>query len=256
VTDEPELETVRRFEGSTALITGGTRGIGLCIAERLAREGAQVVVTWHRNREAADAAESAIERAGGRPPVVLRAALERKDGPEQLARDVRRAVDRVDLLVANAAFGVGRDALDANSRHWELTMRANAESLLVLVRLLPDLRSVVSLSSLGAVRAQRGYGLIGVSKAAQEALVRQLALELAPRARINALSPGLVDTGSARALFSSFDSVLEAASDSTPAGRLATGQDVASAAAFLLSDEASMITGQTLAVDGGYSIQA
>lgn len=134
-------------------------------------------------------------------------------------------------------------------------METNAAAFLRLVQAAPAVRSVLALSSLGASRVLPGYGIVGASKAALETLVRYLAVELAPRCRINAISPGLVDTDSLRK-FPNAEDLLREGAASTPAGRLTTPGDIGPLAAFLLSEDAAMITGQTIVVDGGYSLRA
>ncbi len=139
-------------------------------------------------------------------------------------------------------------------------MNANARALLTLTRhaapSMPEGSSIVAISSLGAQRVLDDYAVVGVSKAALEALVRYLAVELAPRGiRVNAVSAGLVETG-ALEYFGNRDEMLEYYKRRTPAGRLVGPGDVADVVCFLASPEADMIRGQTLVVDGGYSVLA
>lgn len=117
----------------------------------------------------------------------------------------------------------------------------------------PKLTSILALTSLGSSRVLPGYGIVGASKAALEALVRYLAVEMAPRCRVNAISPGVVDTDSLNR-FPEAQAILDFATRGTPMGRLVIPEDVARLAAFLLSDDASMITGQAVVIDGGYSL--
>ena len=248
--------TVTCFEGQTALVTGGTRGIGQAVAHELARRGARLVITWHRNEAAAEAATAKLDTMCGVTPTVLRVALERPGAARDLAHQAQRAVGDIELLVANAGFGPMRPIKAVRARDWELTMRANAYATLELIQHLPALKAVVTVSSIGARRAQLGYGMLGVAKAAQEALVRQLALELAPDTRVNAVSPGLVETASARTVTGGNEGAFATAAARTPAGRLTRPEDVAKAVSFLLSTDAAPITGQTLIVDGGYELQA
>ena len=239
--------------GAAVLVTGGTRGIGKEIALRFAREGAARVAVGYLRGDAA-AEETAEElRALGAEPVLVRGNV----ASERVVRAVAE-LGPLDVLVHNAATGVIRPALETEDRHWDWTLNANARSLLALTRAaapsMPDGSSIVAISSLGAQRVLRDYVLVGTSKAAVESLVRYLAVELAPRVRVNAVSAGVVETG-ALDHFPNREAML-AAGASNPVGRLVTPADVAGAVAFLCSDDAAMIRGQTLVVDGGFSLLA
>jgi enoyl-[acyl-carrier protein] reductase III len=164
------------------------------------------------------------------------------------------------VIVSNAASGVIRPALELEEKHWDWTLNANARALLTLVRhaapTMPRGSSVVAISSLGSQRVLDNYTLVGVSKAALESLVRYLAVELAPRGiRANAVSAGLVETG-ALEYFPNREEMLEFYKRRTPAGRLVEPDDVADTVCFLASPAAEMIRGQTVIVDGGYSVLA
>ena len=163
-------------------------------------------------------------------------------------------------LIHNAATGVIRPALEAQAKHWDWTMTANAQALLSLTQAaVPKMQpgsSIVALSSLGSQRTMENYVLVGTSKAALEALVRYLAVELAPRGiRVNAVSGGVVDTG-ALDHFPNRDEMLEMARSRTPAGRMVTVDDLAGVVEFLCTPDADMIRGQTIVVDGGFSLPA
>ena len=244
------------FDGRSVLVTGGTRGIGKVIALRFAELGAaKVAISYLRNDRAAEETAEEI-RALGAEPLALRGNL---GDPEKAAAVVERA-GALDVLVANAATGVIRPVLELTEKHWDWTLNANARSLLTLARhAARDMQaggSIVAISSLGASRVLDNYALVGTSKAAIEALVRYLAVELAPRGiRVNAVSAGLVETA-ALDYFPNRDEMLRFYRARTPAGRLVEPPDVADAVAFLASPEADMIRGQTVVVDGGYSLLA
>ena len=157
----------------------------------------------------------------------------------------------------DAATGVVRPALETEEKHWDWTLGANARALLALAQAAaPQMRpgsSIVGISSLGSQRVLENYALIGTSKAALEALVRYLAVELAPRGiRVNAVSAGVVETG-ALEHFPNKEEMLTAGR-SNPAGRLVAPGDVAAAVAFLCSPDAEMIRGHVLIVDGGFTL--
>jgi enoyl-[acyl-carrier protein] reductase III len=242
------------LEGSSVLVTGGTRGIGLAIALRLVREGAsRAVLGYLRNDAAAELAAEQI-RAAGAEPVLVRGNVASETVVEELA-----AAGPFRVVVHNAATGVVRPALETEDKHWDWTLNANARALLALARAtvptMPDGSAIVAISSLGAQRVLDNYVLIGTSKAALESVVRYLAVELAPRGiRVNAVSAGVVETG-ALDFFPNKDEMLRSV-ERTPAGRLVEPDDVAAAVSFLCSDDAAMVRGHTLIVDGGFSLLA
>ena len=234
------------------LVTGGSRGIGRAIALRFARDGARrVAIGYLRNDRAAE--ETANElRTAGAEPVLVRGNVT----SDRVLREVE-ALGPLDVLVHNAATGVIRPALETEDRHWDWTLNANARALLSLARVvapsMPQGSSIVALSSLGAQRVLENYVLVGTSKAAVESLVRYLAVELAPRGiRVNAVSGGVVETG-ALEHFPNREEMLRAGA-ANPVGRLVSPDDMAGAVAFLCSPDADMVRGQTLVVDGGFSL--
>jgi enoyl-[acyl-carrier protein] reductase III len=243
------------FDGASVLVTGGSRGIGKAIALRFAELGAKrVVIGYLRNDRAAE--ETAGElRAAGTEPLLLR-------GNVSSQRVVQEALELgpFDALIHNAATGVIEPALETQDRHWDWTLNANARAMLTLSRALaPKMQagsSIVGISSLGSTRVLENYILVGVSKAALEAVVRYLAVELAPRGiRVNAVSAGVVETG-ALDFFPNRDRMISEFRERTPAGRLVEPLDVAEAVCFLCSESADMVRGHTLVVDGGFQLLA
>ncbi len=241
------------LEGSSVLVTGGTRGIGLAIALRLVRDGAsRAVLGYMRNDAAAEEAAAKI-RAAGAEPVLVRGEVSKETVIAELASHGPYRV-----VVHNAATGVIRPALETTDHHWDWTLNANARALLALARAtapsMPEGSSIVAISSLGSQRVLENYVLVGTSKAALEAVVRYLGVELAPAIRVNAVSGGVVDTG-ALEHFPNRDEMLRSA-ERTPAGRLVEADDIAGAVSFLCSTDAAMVCGQTIIVDGGFSLPA
>ncbi len=165
----------------------------------------------------------------------------------------------MEILVSNAASGVLKPAAELTLHHFDWAMHINAAALLPLIQKFRRLeargeKTLVAVSSLGAIRAIPNYTAVGASKAALESMVRHLAAEFAPEGiRVNAISAGTVDTDALKH-FPNREELLEVSRRRTPAGRLVNPQDVANAAVFLCTDYASMIHGQILVVDGGYSI--
>ncbi|HEY3543174.1 MAG TPA: SDR family oxidoreductase [Gaiellaceae bacterium] len=239
------------LDGSSVLVTGGTRGIGLAIARRLVADGAsRAVLGYMRNDAAADAAKRSLDA----DVTLVRGEVSKPDVVAELASHGPYRV-----VVHNAATGVIRPALEVEDKHWDWTLNANARALLALARAcapsMDDGSSIVGISSLGSQRVLENYVLVGTSKAALESVVRYLAVELAPRGiRANAVSAGVVETG-ALEHFPNKDEMLRSV-ERTPAGRLVEPEDVAGTVSFLCSDDAAMIRGQTIVVDGGFTLLA
>jgi enoyl-[acyl-carrier protein] reductase III len=234
-------------------VTGGSRGIGRAISLRFAERGARrVAVSYLRNDKAAEEAAEEIRKLGAEP-VLLRGNL----GDPEKTRALLGEAGPLDVIVSNAATGVIRPFQELDEKHWDWTLNANARALFTIAReaapTMPAGSSIVAISSLGADRVLDNYVLVGVSKATLEALVRYLAVELAPQdIRVNAVSAGLVETG-ALDYFPNREEMLGFYRERTPAGRLVEPEDVADAVCFLASPAAAMVRGQTLIVDGGYS---
>ncbi len=241
--------------GASVMVTGGTRGIGRSIALRLASAGAgRVVLGYMRNDRAAEEAAEAV-RATGAEPVLVRGDVASERVVAELA-----AHGPYGVVVHNAATGVIRPALETKDKHWDWTLAANARALLSLARAtapsMPAGSTIVAISSLGSSRVLENYVLVGTSKAALESIVRYLAVELAPRGiRVNAVSAGVVETG-ALEHFPNREQMLAHGRARTPAGRLVEPDDVAGVVLFLCSPEAEMVRGQTLVLDGGFSLLA
>jgi enoyl-[acyl-carrier protein] reductase III len=242
------------LEGASVLVTGGTRGIGKAIAHRLVADGAtKVVLGYMRNDTAAEAAADELRATGAEVVLVRGNVADERTVAELASHGPYRVV------VSNAATGVVRPALETEDKHWDWTLNANARSLLALARAcaptMEDGGAIVAISSLGSQRVLPNYVLIGVSKAALEACVKYLGVELAPRGiRVNCVSAGVVDT-EALDWFPNKEQML-ASVKRTPMGRLVEPADVAAAVSFLCSPDATMVCGQTLVVDGGYSLPA
>jgi enoyl-[acyl-carrier protein] reductase III len=239
------------LDGASVLVTGGTRGIGLAIARRLVADGAsRAVLGYMRNDAAAQEAAKQIEAE----VVLVRGEVSK---PNVVAELASHGPYRV--VVHNAATGVIRAALETEDKHWDWTVNANARALLALARACAPAMSegsaFVAISSLGSQRVLDNYVLVGTSKAALESVVRYLAVELSPRGiRANAVSAGVVQTG-ALEHFPNKDEMLRSV-ERTPAGRLVEPSDVAAAVSFLCSDDSTMIRGQTIVVDGGFTLLA
>jgi len=248
---------VDRFRDRVAIVTGGSRGIGRAVACQLAAEGARVVVNYRQAAAEAEEVVAAIRGAGGEACAV-QADVADEAAVRQLVRVAARQFGRIDVLVANA--GVVRDQLIGimTLDQWETVMQTNLRGPFLCIReVLPFMMrqqsgSIVCLSSVAANRAGRGHGNYVAAKGGVNALVRSLAVELAPkRVRVNAVAPGVILTEmTQRVRTLAGDEIL----GEIPLKRFGEPADVARAVCFLASDEASYITGEVLHVTGGFGL--
>jgi enoyl-[acyl-carrier protein] reductase III len=249
------------LQGKLALVTGGGRGIGRAIVLELARRGADVLINYVRHPDAAEATADEARTLGVKAePIRANVADERN--VDELFRRVRERYGYLDLLINNSASGVNRPATELTTHHWDWTLNVNARGAWLCARAaLPlmqahDGGAIVNISSLGANRVMRDYFLVGVSKAALEAVTRYLAVEFAPHGVcVNAVSGGLIETDALKS-FAWGPQVIEDTIRRTPAGRMVEPDELARVVAFLCTPAASMIRGQTIVVDGGFSLLA
>jgi NAD(P)-dependent dehydrogenase (short-subunit alcohol dehydrogenase family) len=246
-----------RFVDRVALVTGASRGIGLAVAQRLVDEGARVVVTARKPEGLA----AAVEQLGAEHAVAVAGRADDPDHQEDAVATAVREFGRLDILVNNTginpAYGpllaieesAARKIMDVNvlsALSW--TRRAVAAGLG-----RDGGGAVVNMASVAGIAPAPGIAYYGVSKAALIGLTVQLAAELSPDIRVNAIAPAVVKTDFARALYEADEAAAAAA---YPLGRLGVPEDIGAAAAFLASADAAWITGQTLVVDGGAGLRA
>jgi len=245
-------------KGKTALITGGSRGIGLAIASRFVEAGAKVMISSRTAEDLADAAKGLV--AAGAPEERVGWCAAHVGRPDEASACVAETVARfgsIDILVNNAGtnpyFG---PMIDIDLVRAQKTFEVNQLSVLVwtAAAVKAGLRgSVINVASIGGLGVEPGIGWYNVTKAAVLHITRQLSFELAPDVRVNALAPGLVKTRLAAALWEGPGE--ERIAEHIPIRRIGVPDDVAAAALFLASDASSWVTGQTFVVDGGTTAQ-
>ena len=245
------------FKGKTAFVSGGTRGIGLAIAETLAKGGANVVINFFRSRNSADEAIEKI-KSYGTECYAHRTNIGKAEQLAPIFDKIKEKFGKLDILISNAALGTYSSLLEIDDKAWQIAMDTNARAFLSCIQLsvpiMPENSRVVVLSSIGSMSYIPGYASIGISKAAIENIVKYAAIELAPlKINVNCVSGGFIATDSLK-IFPNFEEMLKQASARTPHKRVGTPQEIANVAAFLASQESSWITGQTIIADGGYTL--
>ena len=236
--------------GRTAIVTGASRGIGLAIAQQLADAGANVVIT-SRKQESADEAAAQI----GAKALGVGAHAVEEDAAKRCVDLTLNHFGGIDILVNNAGTNPAYGPLiDQDHARYAKTFDVNLwapllwTSLAVKAWMAEHGGAVVNMASIGGMHQSPYMGMYNATKAALIHVTKQLALELSPRVRVNAVCPGVVRTRLAEALWKDHEQALSA---STALGRIGEPADVAAAVAFLVSDEASWITGESLVLDGG-----
>ncbi len=233
------------------LITGASRGIGAAIARRFATPGNVVAINYMKSEEAAEKVAAEV-RAAGAEAIVVGGDVRNEDDLKKLAAVFPAGVD---VLVHNAAIGVLKPWDKIRTGQWDLTLESSLRPFWLLTRLctLNAGANVIGLSSMGSRQYVPGYAAMGVAKAGIEALTRQLAVELAPRARVNTVCGGLVRTDALN-YFTDGPQMIAFAEKHTPMGGIASPDDIAAIVHLLCDPRARWITGQVIVADGGLSL--
>jgi NAD(P)-dependent dehydrogenase (short-subunit alcohol dehydrogenase family) len=244
-----------RFSGKTAIVTGAGRGIGLAIAERLVAEGARVVIT---GRKPESLAAVAMELGGPERVLGIAGHADDADHQAEVVSRARDAFGSVDLLVNNTGINpVFGPLMDLDLAAARKIVEVNCLAALAWVQQAHRIwmgehgGAVVNVSSVAGIRPAPGIGMYGASKAMLVHLTEELAVELGPKVRVNAVAPAVVKTRFATALYEGREAEV---AESYPLKRLGVPEDIGSVVAFLLSEDAAWITGQLLVVDGGVTL--
>ena len=249
----------QRLEGKVAVVTGASKGIGASIADRLADEGAAVVVNYASSRQGADRVVAEITGKGGRA-IAVQADLSKHADIKRLFAESKKAFGRLDVLVNNAGIYEFAPLEEVTPEHFHKMFDLNVLGLILAsqeaVRHFgPAGGSIINISSVVATAAPASAAVYSATKAAVDAVTRSLAKELGPRKiRVNAINPGMVETeGTTSAGITANESDFRKQYEAqTPLGRIGQPQDIAPAAVFLASNESRWITGETLHIAGGF----
>ena len=247
--------------GKVAVITGSSRGIGKAIAERMAEQGAQVVISSRKPEACAEVAHAINAVRGAGTAISIPANISSKDDLKQLAAQVTQRLGKIDILVCNAAsnpyYGPLAGIEDEQFRKiLENNVIANHWLIGFVAPQMIERKdgAIIIVSSIGGLRGSPVIGAYNISKAADFQLARNLAVEYGPHnIRVNCIAPGLIKTDFARALWEDPE-MLKRRTAATPLRRIGEPDEIAGAAVFLASQAGSFVTGQSIVVDGGVTI--
>jgi len=249
------------LKGKVALVTGGSRGIGRAIALKLAEQGADVIINYFRHGQAAEQTVKDAESRGVKAQAI-KANVGEQDKIDEMFGVIDSSFGQLDILINNAASGLPSSTLDLDAKKWDWTVDINAKAFLFCAQRAAKLMEgrggkIVAISSLGSHLAIPGYAAIGISKATLECVIRYLAAELAPKdICVNGVTASYVTTESGVLYAKLAQEQLGGIPSwqTTPAGRTVAPEDIANVVAFLCNEEAFMIRGQIITVDGGFSL--
>lgn len=246
-----------RLEGKVAIVTGGSRGIGLSIAQGYAREGAVLVLTSRHEKDLE--APAAGLRGQGARVLTMRADVSQQQDVKDMVNRTVETFGRIDVLVNNAGIALAKPTAEMELENWQKVLDINLTGVFICsqeagkVMLAQDSGCIVNIASLSSFVGMPERAPYGVAKTAILGLTRVLAAEWGPKGiRVNAIAPGYILTAMTEKALAQGWLDAEGVVARTPLRRLGTPEDLAGAAIFLASEESAFITGQVLAVDGGF----
>jgi 3-oxoacyl-[acyl-carrier protein] reductase len=248
----------KKLAGKVAIVTGASKGIGASIALHLAAEGAAVAVNYSSSKEGAERVVKEIERSGGNA-IIVQANMTNPKDIQRLFSETKKAFGKLDILVNNAGIYYFTPIEELSSEDYHKMFDLNVLGLLLASKEAVKSfgtkgGSIVNISSVVSASSEPGLSIYCGTKGAVDAITRSLAAELGPRKiRVNTINPGLVETEGTHAGGMTEDQFRKDAEKETPLGRIGQPQDIAHAAVFLASDDASWITGESLFITGGYN---
>ena len=254
------MNSYKPFKDKVAFVSGGSRGIGLAVSERFARNGAHIIFSYLRSRSDAAAAEKHL-LVFGTKILSLRANMGNEEQTRKIFETIQNEFGVLDFMIHNAATGDLKSALDLTLEEWDRSLDINLKSLLLCAKLSVPMMAgrngkIISISSQGSQRCLPNYSAVGVAKSGIECLSRYLAVELAPKGiNVNVVMAGTTETQSLKKI-PSHEEMVHLAKTKTPVGRIGHPQDIANVVLFLASEESRWIVGQTIVADGGYSLLA
>jgi enoyl-[acyl-carrier protein] reductase III len=247
------------LKGKAALITGGTRGLGKAIALMLGRNGVSVALNYRRDEDSAKRALAEVSAVAPRA-VLLRADMEDDAQVRAMVAEAAKHLGHLDILIANAAATAFKPLLEVKPHNLQRTFNLSVGGFVAAVqeasKRMPDGGRIVMISGIDSVRALPLHGVLGAAKSALESMVRDFAFELGPRAiTVNGINVGYIDTDSSRFYFGKdFEVLTERARTRSALGRLPTLEEIAAVVSMVCMPEASYLTGQTIMVDGGLTL--
>src|SRR5579885_452476 len=257
-----KLRAMHDLNGKTALVTGGTRGLGRAISRRLAAMGATVAMNYRRDE---DSAASALEEVRAIAPrsILIKADLENDSEVRAMVARAASEFGKTDILIANAAATAFKPLLETKPHNIQRTFSLSVGGFVAAVqevsRVMPDGGRVLMVSGIDSIRNLPGHGVLGAAKAALESMVRDFAFELGPRGiTVNGLNVGYIDTDSAhfytRYLGITWEEFKRRCEERSAMKRLPTLDEIAAVACLICLPEASYLTSQSIWVDGGFTL--
>lgn len=245
----------KKLQGKVALVTGASKGIGAAIAKQLAADGAKVIVNYASSKQGAEKVVNEIKKAGG-DAVAIQANVAHDGDIQRLVSDAVKAFGKLDILVNNAGVYELSSLEEITSEHFRKMFDLNVLGLILTSQAAtkhfgPEGGSIINISSLASFTSPANFSVYSATKAAVDAITKSLGKELGPRKiRVNSINPGLIITEGVQT--QGFDGeFLKNYQSQTPLGRVGLPEDIAPAVAFLASDDAAWITGETLVISGG-----